>query len=165
LPLTGGNISGNLSSSSGILGTNLLLNWGFFDITDAGNYNICQEPGAGLSTSFCAFNNGFLNGSNNDTNNFELNKMQLTMRGVSLNSSSNLAVSRFNIRCFNSDLGWQTITSFSTEDYGKLKGYTTNISPSFTLPASYSNDEITLGIQKYGGGDYRVGPIYGNLIN
>jgi hypothetical protein len=92
--------------------------------------------------------------------------MQLVIRGVSKNTSSNLTNTEFNIRVFNTLLGWSNITNFTMEDNGIKKGYTTNVSKIFSLPVSYSNNEICLGLQKVGSSnEYRCGPVYCNLIN
>jgi hypothetical protein len=172
LSIDGGVINGplrgisNISSASGTISTSLCLNYGFFDINNnTTSFNISNEPGNAGATAFSSFNGGFNNISDNGSN-LSLNRMQLVIRGVSKSSSSNVTNTEFNIRVFNTQLGWSNITNFTMKDNGIKKGYTTNISKIFSLPASYSNNEICLGIQKVSSSnDYRCGPVYCNLIN
>jgi hypothetical protein len=172
LSVNGGVINGalqsisNISSASGTISTTLCLNYGFFDINNnTTTFNICNEPGNAGSTAFSSFHGGLLNGEDNGSN-LSLNRMQLVIRGCTKKSSTILERTEFNIRCFNTQLGWSNITNFKMKDNGLKKGYTTNVSKIFSLPASYSNNEICLGLQKVGSSnDYRCGPVYANLIN
>ena len=162
LPLTGGSISGSLqvnsnikSTSTGVIGIPYLLYGGYFDLTDTVETIGFTEPG-NPGSSGSMFHLGFLNGSNCSGDFMSWTKARLVIRGCSLNTS-NSTNTNINICCYNSNTGSNLVVATMTcRDFGTTNGYTTNISPYFTLS---NNVAPYLGIQLVSSNvTYRVGP-------
>jgi hypothetical protein len=122
------------SSSTGTIGiTYSLTNGQFLDFTDTIKTLGFNEPGnPGKAGSM--FHQGFFSGSNCSQENINWSRARLIIRGCTLNTNDVPTNVNLNIRCYNSNAGSNvTLTTMTCKDYGSLQGYTTNISPFFSL--------------------------------
>ena len=122
-----------ITQSTGTLGTQYILNTGFFDMVDTSNTFTFVDPGnPGINGA--NFHQGFLNGSNSSGETLVWTRARLMIRGCSLGTSSNATNVSLNICCYNSNTNSNVVLStMSCVDYGTNFGYTTNISPFFAL--------------------------------
>ena len=145
-----------ITQSTGTVGTQYILHAGFFDLVDTSNTFGFIEPGnPGMNGSM--FHQGFFNGSNCSGQNITWTQARLMIRGCTINTNNTPTTVKLNISCFNSNTGSNiVISTMDCKDYGTLNGYTTNISPFFTL----SNINMPfIGVQlATSNATYRVGP-------
>jgi len=154
-----------LCTSTGTINTTLILQYAYMDVpVGSSTFAINAEPGNNYSYQGSTFNQGFLNGSNCSGETIAWNRGRLIIRSCTNNTNKTASTwSNVAIRCYNSNTqAWNTLTNTTIADQGSFYGYTTNITPWFSL-GSYTTTTC-LGIQIPGSGaTVRIGPTYLNL--
>jgi len=165
-----GNIdaSSNILSAANTVGQTLLLQWGYQDFTYNQNYSLGLEPGnPNIAINGSFFNGGFLNGTDS-SGECAWNKGRLIIRGCRVGTNYTPNTTGMEVRAYSSNnsnaVGWNTLASFNVSDQGSYRGYTTNISPWFSLGSN--TGMTTLGLRVTTSNvTYRCGATYIHLAN
>ena len=151
-------INSNLSTqSTGTLFMPITLNTGYFDLINNTSTVGLVEPG-NPCVAGSSFHSNLFNGSNCSGENINWTRARLLIRGCSLNTMNTATNVNLNIRCYNSNTNTQsTLVTMTARDWGSHQGYTTNLSPFFSI----SNlNRPYLGLQLVNSGlSYRVGQV------
>jgi hypothetical protein len=165
-------VGNSIKTGAGTLGPFILLQTHYIDVT-TGNYSgytssntiIFNEPGNPGSNGAIGYTNGFGSGNLSDGSNDNIiwNRARLVIRGVSLNTANtpaSVVIEPIAIQATSGNV--YTQTSFTANDNGTNRGYSTWITDWFTTNIVSDSQALGIKVLSLNGttGNVRIGPVY-----